>query len=330
MLASKPRGDTSLRLWFAFRHKCCRVAAVGLCLLGAAGTAGAQEDRSGFYVGLEVGVANASTVTSRRSGVTHPSRCDRLLYPSFLVPASIAADPACLNNTPGSSVRVNEFETGGGFAGGLSVGYMAGTLRFEVEYLNRYHGSDRAAVSATSNAVQQNKNTEWSSEEPPYEEIRSYNAHQFFTNAYYDFVNDSRWTPYAGAGIGWARTNLDYWSMFVRKPEVEYLQIAFDPDWPDEAKQAAAGTVSFIDMPVRQNVFGVQLMTGIDYALTDRASVGVKARWATFGSLSKEAAFNLVRSHIPVQADGVDPFTSTFEFDGLAYYTVTVNLKCRL
>ena len=62
----------------------------------------------------------------------------------------------------------------------------------------------------------------------------------------------------------------------------------------------------------------------------DRASVGVKARWATFGSLSKEATFNLVRSHIPVQADGVDPFTSTFEFDGLAYYTVTVNLKCRL
>ena len=77
-------------------------------------------------------------------------------------------------------------------------------------------------------------------------EIRSYNAHQLFANAYYDFVNDSRWTPYAGAGIGWARTNLDYWSVFVRKPEVEYLQIAF----------------------------GVQLMTGIDYALTDRASVG--------------------------------------------------------
>ena len=92
-------------------------------------------------------------------------------------------------------------------------------------------------------------------------EIRSYNAHQLFTNAYYDFVNDSRWTPYAGVGLGWARTNLDYWSVFVRKPEVEYLQIAF----------------------------GVQLMTGIDYALTDRASVGAKARWATFGSLSKEA-----------------------------------------
>ena len=122
-------------------------------------------------------------------------------------------------------------------------------------------------------------------------EIRSYNAHQLFANAYYDFVNDSRWTPYAGAGIGWARTNLDYWSVFVRKPEVEYLQIAF----------------------------GVQLMTGIDYALTDRASVG-----------AKEATFNLVRSHIPVQADGVDPFTSTFEFDGLAYYMMTVNLKCRL
>ena len=41
-----------------------------------------------------MGVANASTVTSRRSGITHLSRYDRLLYTSFLVPAAIAADPA--------------------------------------------------------------------------------------------------------------------------------------------------------------------------------------------------------------------------------------------
>ncbi len=59
-------------------------------------------------------------------------------------------------------------------------------------------------------------------------EIRSYNAHQLFANAYYDFVNDSRWTPYAGAGIGWARTNLDYWNMFVRKPEVDRLRRPVD------------------------------------------------------------------------------------------------------
>ena len=267
-------------------------------------------------------------MTSSRSGLTHPSRCDRLLYPGFVVPAATALDPACLDNTPGSSLRFNEFNTGAGFIGGLGVGYAAGPLRFEVEYVNRHHGSDKAPVGAI-NAVQQGKNTEWSNEEPPYEEIWSYNAHQLFANAYYDLANDSRWTPYAGGGIGLASTNLVYGSMFVRKPEAEYLQIVFDPDWPDEAKRAAAGTVSFIDLPVRQNVFGVQLMTGVDYALRDRVSVGVKARWTKFDSLSEQGTFNLVRSHIPVQANGVDPFTSAFEFEGLAYYAVTVNLKYR-
>ena len=44
-------------------------AAAGLCLLGAAGSAGAQEDRSGFYVGLELGVAIPSGVDSSVSGV---------------------------------------------------------------------------------------------------------------------------------------------------------------------------------------------------------------------------------------------------------------------
>jgi opacity protein-like surface antigen len=302
---------------------------VTLCLamLGATGSASAQDDRHGFYVGIETGVSIASTVTSSLSGVNHPTRCDRLLYPASVSPPT--SDPACVNNIA-QQLTSNEFEAGAGFVSSLSFGYMAGKLRFEVEYLNRYHGNDTAALGATSNVSLQGKNTEWSSEEPPYEGIRDYNAHQLFANAYYDFVNDSRWTPYAGAGIGWARTSLRYFNRFVRKPDAEYLQIAFDPDWPDEAKRAAAGTVSFIDMPVRQNVFGVQLMTGIDYALTDRASVGAKARWATFGSLSKEATFNLIRSHAPVQADGVTPFDSNLEFGGLAYYTVTVNLKCRL
>ena len=50
-------------------------------------------------------MANASTVTSRRSGITHLSRYDRLLYTSFLVPAAIAADPACLDATLTGTAR---------------------------------------------------------------------------------------------------------------------------------------------------------------------------------------------------------------------------------
>ena len=67
---------------------------VTLCLamLGATGSASAQDDRHGFYVGIETGVSIASTVTFSLSGVNHPTRCDRLLYPASVSPPT--SDPA--------------------------------------------------------------------------------------------------------------------------------------------------------------------------------------------------------------------------------------------
>ena len=109
-------------------------AAAGFLVLGAAASAGAQEDRSGFYVGLELGVAIPSGVDSTVSGVNHPTRCDRLLYPASISPPD---DAACRDNTPAVLVA-NEFDPGAGFANGFTFGYAAGGPRFEVEYVNRY------------------------------------------------------------------------------------------------------------------------------------------------------------------------------------------------
>ena len=65
-------------------------AALGLSLLGPAAPARGQTDQDGFYVGLEVGRANASTLTSVVTGVNHPTRCDRLLYPASTSPPASA------------------------------------------------------------------------------------------------------------------------------------------------------------------------------------------------------------------------------------------------
>ena len=61
-------------------------AALGLSLLGTAAAARGQTDQDGFYVGLELGRAHASTLTSSVTGVNHPTRCDRLLYPASTSP----------------------------------------------------------------------------------------------------------------------------------------------------------------------------------------------------------------------------------------------------
>lgn len=59
--------------------------------------AGAQQDRTGFYAGLQTGVANASTVSSSLGGANHPTRCDTLLYPPSVNPP--AGDAACRDDT---------------------------------------------------------------------------------------------------------------------------------------------------------------------------------------------------------------------------------------
>ena len=300
-------------------------AAAGFCLLGAAGSAGAQDDRSGFYVGLELGVALPSGVDSSVSGVNHPTRCDRLLYPASMSPPD---DAACRDNTP-AVMFANEFDPDPGFASGFTFGYAAGGPRFEVEYVNRYQGDDIKPIGGTESPALAGKDNEWASAAPLEEWIGDYHAHQVFANAYYDFVNDSRWTPYVGAGVGWAVTELSYYTQLSRKPDAEYLQIEFDPDWPEAAKRAAAGTASILDDKAGQTVFGYQVLAGFDYALTERTSLGAKVRWSRFDDVAEDVTWTQIRSHAPVQADGATPFGSTLAFGGIGYQALTLTLKHR-
>ena len=174
------------------------------CVALAGIPASAQQDRAGLYAGLQMGIANSSVVTSSLGGINHPTRCDVLLYPPSVSPP--VDDAACRDNTPAVIIS-NEFDPGTGLVSGLTVGYMFGRLRFEVEYLYRYMGDDTSPLGGTTSTALQGKNSEWSSDEPPFERIGDYKAHQIFANAYYDFLNESNWTPYAGIGIGWAVTD---------------------------------------------------------------------------------------------------------------------------
>lgn len=297
-------------------------------VFASVGPANADDHRRGFYVGVELGFANPSDVTSAISGVNHPTRCDRRLYPDFSPPDRIANDTDCTDNTP-RTLSNNSYDLDTGFLGGLSLGYMLDRFRVEFEYMNRSHGGDSSGFQvAGGNQALRSKDSEWNGDDPPSERISDFIAHQFFVNAYYDVLNDSRWTPYLGGGFGWARTSMRYTNRFVRKPKGEYLEIAFDPAWNHrEAKEAAAGTLSFWDTRISDTIFGFQFMGGLDYALTESVSIGVKGRWAKFGDISHGGVWNLIRSHQPVQADGTTPFTSQLTLDDIEYWAMTLGLK---
>ena len=89
----------------------------------------------------------------------------------------------------------------------------------------------------------------------------------------------------------------------------------------------AAGTVSLLDTPVTGTLLGVQVLAGVDYAVGERTSMGLTAHWARFGELTEDVVWSIIRSHAPVRADGVTPFSGELTFDSVAYWAVTLGLK---
>lgn len=309
-------------------------AGLGVCVLGAAAAASAQDQRGGYF-GIELGLTAAAGITSPLSGISQPTRCDRLLYTDR---AQAPSDTVCAVGDP-RTIYTAEFSPGPGFVGAVNAGYaLDGGLRFEVEFLNRASGDDESPLPGTTD-ITRGKAREWSLS--PTAGISDFRARQFSVNAYYDFVNDSPWTPYAGAGVGWAMTNLRYRNLYVRKTvddgyvdvfldtldtgaDAHFANVGLDPRLVAEA---AAGTVSFTNSAVNETVFGFQILGGADYALADQVSLGLKARWARFATLEHDTVWERVRSHAPVLADGVTPYDLNVRLEGMGYWGVTVGLK---
>ena len=307
-------------------HHAIVALAAAYCLLSA-GAASAQSDRRGFYAGIDLGFANAAGLEASPSAVTTPTKCDTLIYPNPAMAPTGA--PECRDATmkPLSSTG---FAPGAGFAGGLSAGYTLDTLRVEFEYRVRTQGDDVSSIlDATGNQAVVSKAAEWSPIYPPTEVISNYRVHQFFANVYYDFANDSPWTPYVGAGAGLARTNLHYSRRLLRKTLAQGYQDVAPPLTVADRPAGAAGTFSLLDTAVSGNSIGFQMLAGVDYVIGDRTSIGLNANWARFGNLAQDVAWSVIRSHAPVRADGVTPFTGELRFDGLEYWAVTLGLKYR-
>ena len=310
------------------RHAGHAVSAAMLVACLLAGTAAhAQGDRSGGYLGLNLGLTGSSRLDSAVSAVSNPTRCDRLLYDDPALAPS--GDPACMDTTP-RQLSSNGFSPGPGFTGGFSAGYALGRPRIEFEYRARTQGGDVSPlIEAASNQAVVSKTLEWSPVSPPTESISNYRVHQFFVNIYYDFPNDSRWTPYLGIGPGIAHTRLNYTRRLIRKTLDQGYQDVEPPLTLADRPAAAAGTVSLLQPDLSGTLRGFQVLGGLDYAVGERTSIGVNAHWSRFGELSQNVTWSLIRSHEPVRADGTTPFSGTVTLSSFRYWGVTLGMKYR-
>lgn len=274
-----------------------------------------------LYVGFEEGGPRARTANSSQTFLNHPTRCDRLLYPEGLTPPD---DAACGAGEAATAIT-NSFDVGTGFGYGSTVGLSFGAIRVELDFRMRGHGRDTRPIKvADGNEALNGKRAEWAT--APSETLSDVRADEGFLNLYYDYENRTRWTPYVGAGMGLARMEAHYAASFVRKPEPEYLAIEFVPDWPEEAKRAAAGTANLLNAEMSGWTPGLQFIAGLDMNLGELI-VGVKVRWGRFRELTTTAEYDLIRSHAPVQADGVTPFSVDIDLGGLGYREVALVMK---
>ena len=305
------------------------VAALLLALASSA-PSGAQET-DGFYLSLATGLTSAPGADVTAFGANHPTRCDRLLYSD---PASAPTDAACTAPLTSSRQGTYAFDRNSGTAHALALGYAMGSLRLEGELLFREQRGAATPFDVGADVSLIGKDTEWSALSPPSADIHGFRSWQVFANAFYALRGSSGWTPYLGAGAGLVVIDFGLYVEFLRKSLAEGYLEAFggsrsDPEATPEWQRAAAGTLSMMDAAVNETAFGYQLLAGLDRALGERTTLGFEIRWTSLQTASADLQAKVIRSHMPVHADGQTPFIWEFEFAGMGYLGVGLEMRYR-
>ena len=112
---------------------------------------------------------------------------------------------------------------------------------------------------------------------------------------------------------------------------VEYGRGYSDPDQistgaglpnAEEIRNNLAGTASSVQTTNNDTLFGYQVLFGVDFALTESVSLGVKGRWVNFLNFRDDAGLDLLRSHAPP-----DDYVARRRTDDIEMFGVSVNLK---
>ena len=286
--------------------------------------AGASEitARQGFYVGADIGVSIPNDLDSTRTNNGISTNCDQWLGEDTLndgtmVPLPLEhCSPGALPGSP------NSFDLGTGFLAGVNLGYAVHDFRLEAEYFRREQSGERLALNVPGDP----KQAEFVERS---EKISDFRADNFFANIYYDFRHmlSARVTPYLGVGLGIMRVQMDYSGASIRTNNRETLHVL-------GRNRNAAGLASLADEVLSDTLFGYQWIAGLDYAWSERFSVGLKLRYGDSFSDFKDGdnAWKLLRGHDstvgPTTATGANlPVRYAIRADDLNFWGISLNLK---
>ena len=160
--------------------------------------------------------------------------------------------------------------------------------------------------------------------------IGSLSSQNVFAHAYVDFPGRSRVTPYVGAGVGIGLTKLDYGALWARNPDPAAIGTAAGLPNEAEIRRNLAATTTSKQAELHDRPTGDQVLGGVDYAMSDAVSLGIKGRWVRFGRFAAEdIEWERLRSHASrLRLDGSKPVTFRIRTDGALSF-VGVSLAMR-
>ena len=275
--------------------------------------------RDGWYMGIDVGGALEQGLKTRVSDNDYPSTCDQF----------ITGTTDCSGFGGGDSWK-NKFDAGVGILAGSTLGYRWRNFRVEGEYFYRNvdHNSREEVdfgLDPQLKAVQELVTQE--------ETISNVSGHNFFANLYYDFTSDSKWTPYLGFGVGFARTSLEYSNRFTRNTDPAGIT-TFDNSYSnaDDLNRRLAGTSTVGRSELSDTMFGYQAIAGMDYRISEPITIGLKFRWVDFGAFKGGDEYRQLRSHDSTNSliPG-DPRSGRVKYsiatDDIAFWALSLNIK---
>ena len=300
---------------------------------------------SGFYISSDIGLNIASGIDTTGYSNDRSSVCDEYINPDYAtVPGCLKADRGVGDNWP------NSFDQATGILAGAAIGYSfakqnpngpLGGLRVELEYFYRQSNNDQTSTIPGYECPDNQPNVSLAKIcneiSQATDRIDSVSSHNIFGNLYYDFANTSRFTPYIGIGGGIGITDMAYGSVWARhddgiNPDGTY-KIATGEDQPnyDEIRRNLGNTVSVAQATLSDTLYGLQILFGVDYAMTEAMSLGLKGRWVKFSSFDSginSAVWDPLRSHVPnVRRDGSEPVSGGIKTNDIEFFGVSLNLK---
>ena len=319
-----------------------------LLALGLVFSSGQVWAKDGFYMGMDLGVAVAPSMdmdgTDDDVGTTCDGYINRDESGNHILPAG--------NCDPSPSAWFHNFDGGTGVLAGASLGYRMGSFRAEAEYFYRgttYDSIDPNTVIGDDVTTLKAKR-ELEKVEGTVDDVLS---HNFFANLYYDYRSDSKFTPYLGFGVGFARVSLDYLGVFARRIDPKRITTFTDvegfnaDDYYDALNEGrepplqpcqttacenlnrqVAGTTTIGRGKLSDTLFGYQLIAGVDYQVSEPVSIGLKFRWADFGEFESDPReWDQLRSHPSRRGPDGARVLYKMSTNDIQFWGVSLNMK---